>query len=88
MPDQSAAFFINELSGDVRHHCQVGRLSLRGQLLLLYQFILLAAFGVVLLNLVEVTESLRGRVIAVCGELIGSSCPLDRVLLSKALSLR
>lgn len=65
LPDQPAGFLINELGGDVGHHRQVCRFSLRYQLLLLDQFILLTALRVVLLYLVEVAESLGGRIVAI-----------------------
>ena len=62
LADYSAAFFVDELSGNVGLNGQICRLLLGSQLLLLNRIILITALGVVLLDLIKVTESLRRRV--------------------------
>ena len=54
---------------------------------MLDRVVLLAALGIVLLDLVEMAEPLRGRIVAICRQLVRSSGPLDGVILADSLSL-
>ena len=78
--DYSAAFFVDELSSNIGLNGQICGLFLGSQLLLLNRIILITALGVVLLNLIKVTESLRRRVLTMRRKRIGPAHPLHRII--------
>ena len=80
LADYSAAFFVDELSGNVGLNGQICRLLLGSQLLLLNRIILITALGVVLLDLIKVTESLRRRVFTMRRKWVGAAYSLHRVI--------